>query len=111
MDYPDANNNEFECFYSGIPAGSRRSWWENADYDKLVLQAKSEPNLEKRKQLYQQADEILVRDGGAIFAYYPLAYGLIKPYVKGMPVNKAGQVVPDWNIFIRALDTMYITEH
>src|SRR5262249_16999577 len=111
MDSPDANNNEFECFSPGIPAGSRRSWWENADFDKLVLQAKSEANLEKRKQIYQQADEILVREGGAIFAYYPLAYGLLKPYVKGMPVNKGGQVVPDWNIFIRMLDTMYVEEH
>jgi ABC-type oligopeptide transport system substrate-binding subunit len=111
MDYPDANNTNFECFYSKIPAGSRRSWWENAEYDRLVEQAKSEPNLEKRKQLYVQSDEVMIKDGGAIFAYYPLAYGLRKPYVKGVPKNSQGQEVPDWNIFVRQLDTMYILEH
>ena len=111
MDYPDANNTSFECFYSKIPAGSRRSWWENAEYDKLVEQAKGEPNLEKRKQLYVQADEVMIKDGGAVFAYYPLAYGLRKPYVKGVPKNSKGDEVPDWNIFVRQMDTMYILEH
>lgn len=111
MDYPDANNTSFECFYSKIPAGSRRSWWENAEYDKLVEQAKGEPNLEKRKQLYVQADEVMIKDGGAVFAYYPLAYGLRKPYVKGTPKNAKGDEVPDWNIFVRQMDTMYILEH
>jgi oligopeptide transport system substrate-binding protein len=110
MDYPDANNTNYECFYSKIPAGSRRSWWENAEFDNLVVQAKSEPNQEKRKALYAQSDEIQVKDAGAIFVYYPLAYGLKKPTVKGMPKNKEGFDVPDWNIFIRMLDNMYITE-
>ena len=109
-DYPDANNVNYETFYSKIPAGSRRSWWENEEYDRLVLQAKGEKDPEKRKQLYIQSDEILVREAGAIFVYYPLDYGLIKPYVKGMPKNSRGDVVPDWNIFIRMLDTMYIVE-
>jgi oligopeptide transport system substrate-binding protein len=110
MDYPDANNTNFECFYSKIPAGSRRSWWENDEFDRLVVQAKGEPNMERRKQLYAQSDEILVKDAGAIFLYYPNAYGLLKPKMKGMPVNKQGAVVPDWNIFIRMLDTMYVVE-
>ncbi|MGD9890815.1 MAG: peptide ABC transporter substrate-binding protein [Dehalococcoidia bacterium] len=111
MDYPDANNTSFECFYSKIPAGSRRSWWENADYDRLVEQGKSEPNLEKRKQFYVQADEVMIKDGGAVFAYYPLAYGLRKPYVVGVPKNSKGDEVPDWNIFVRQLETVYILEH
>jgi oligopeptide transport system substrate-binding protein len=111
MDYPDANNTSFECFYSGIPAGSRRSWWENKEYDDLVLQGKSEPNLERRKQAYAKADEVMVKEAGAIFAYYPYAFGLRKPWVKGTPKNSAGQDVPDWNIFIRQLDTVYILEH
>jgi oligopeptide transport system substrate-binding protein len=111
MDYPDANNTNFECFYSKIPAGSRRSWWENAQFDSLVEQAKGEPNLEKRKQLYAQSDEVMVKEAGAIFAYYPLAYGLRKPWVKGIPKNSKGDEVPDWNIFVRSLDTTYILEH
>ncbi len=110
MDYPDANNAHFECFYSQIPAGSRRSWWENAEFAKLVVQAKGETNQEKRKQLYAQADEILVREAGAIFLYYPQGYGLLRSKIKGMPKNKEGNLVPDWNIFIRMWDSMYVVE-
>ena len=110
MDYPDANNTSFECFYSKIPAGSRRSWWENAAYDKLVEDAQREPAFEKRKVLYAQADEVMIKEAGAVFAYYPLAYGLQKPTVRGVPKNKAGQLVPDWNIYQRMMDSIYMVE-
>lgn len=110
MDFPDAKNTSYECFFSKIPAGSRRSWWENAEYDTAVAQGSIEPSQEKRKALYATADETMAKDGGAIFAYYPLAYGLRKATVKGTPKNKAGQEVPDWNIFIRELEGVYITE-
>jgi ABC-type transport system substrate-binding protein len=110
-DYPDANNVNYECFYSGITAGSRRSWWQNTQYDDLVIKAKAEPDQAKRKDLYQQADAILVKDAGAVFAYYPLGFGLIKPWLKGMPKDKQGNAVPDWNIFIRMIDNLYAVEH
>jgi hypothetical protein len=29
----------------------------------------------------------------------PYNYGLLKPRISGMPKNKAGDFVPDWNIF------------
>lgn len=109
-DYPDANNTNYETFSSKIPAGSRRVWWDNPEYDDLVIKAKGEPNFEKRKALYIQSDEILAREAVGIFAYYPLAYGLRRPTVKGQPVNKAGFAVPDWNIFIREAEYLYITE-
>jgi ABC-type transport system substrate-binding protein len=107
MDYPDPNNAHGDCFYSKIPAGSRRSWWENAEFDALVEQGRAEPDLAKRQAIYKKADDILVREAGAIFAYYPLHYGLRKPYIKGMPVNKEGGLVPDFNIFIREAERLY----
>jgi oligopeptide transport system substrate-binding protein len=110
MDYPDPNNAHGDCFYSKIPAGSRRSWWENAEFDSLVEQGRAEPDLAKRQAIYKKADDILIREAGAIFAYYPNAYGLRKPTIKGMPVNKEGQAVPNWNIFIREYDRLYVVE-
>jgi oligopeptide transport system substrate-binding protein len=110
MDYPDPNNAHGDCFYSKIPAGSRRSWWENAEFDSLVEQGQREPDLAKRQAIYKKADEILVREAGAIFAYYPLAYGLRKPTIKGQPVSKEGLPVPDWNIYIREAEKLYVVE-
>ena len=110
MDYPDANNNNYECFYSGIPAGSRRSWWENKEFDDLVLKGKGEPNFQKRKDMYAKSDEILVTEAAAVFLYYPLAYGLRNPKIKGIPKNKAGNFVPNWNIFQREEDFLYKVE-
>ncbi|MFN8558861.1 MAG: peptide ABC transporter substrate-binding protein [Dehalococcoidia bacterium] len=110
LDYPDANNAHGDCFYSKIPVGSRRSWWENDEFDKLVLAGRSEPNQEKRKQIYAQADEILVREAAAVFVYYPLAFTMRKPTVRGFAKNKEGAVVPDWNIFQRELDGIYLIE-
>ena len=107
MDYPDPNNAHGDCFYSKIPAGSRRSWWENAEFDSLVEQGRTEPDLAKRQAIYKKADDILVREAGAIFAYYPHAYGLRKPYIKGQPTNKEGQPVPDFNIYLREVEKLY----
>ena len=111
MDYPDQNNFNWDCFTDKKPKGSRRSWWDNAEYNRIVDAAKGEKDQEKRKQMYYQSDEILAGDAGAIFVHYPLFYGLQKPWVKGMPMNKASLPVPAWNIFIRMADRLYIVEH
>jgi oligopeptide transport system substrate-binding protein len=111
MDYPDPNNFNWQCFYSKVPESSKRSHWVNEDYDKLVDQAKGEKDQAKRIQLYHQSDEVLAKDGGAIFVHYPLFYGMFKPWVQGLPQNKQGLAVPDWNIFVRMLDRLSIAEH
>ena len=110
QDFPDAHNTNYECFFSGIPSGTRRSWWEHRDYDAAVLEAMGQPNQARRQQLYQAADEILVREAGAMFLYYPTGLGLAKPWVRGLPAERDGLVVPDWNIFCRMVDQMWIEE-
>jgi oligopeptide transport system substrate-binding protein len=111
MDYPDPNNNNWQLFYSKIPESARRSHWVNPDYDRLVDQAKGEKDQEKRKQLYAQSDEVLAKDAGAIFVHWPYRFGMIKPYLKGMPVNKQGEPVPHFNIFVRMREKMRVLEH
>ena len=34
----------------------------------------------------------------------------IKPWVTGLPKNKQGYIVPNNNIFIRAYDTVFVTD-
>ena len=111
MDYPDPNNTNWQLFYSKIPETARRSYWANAEYDRLVDQAKGEKDPAKRKQLYAQSDEALAADAGAIFVHWPYRFGMIKPYLNGLPTNKQGDYVADLNIFIRQWDRIRVLEH
>jgi oligopeptide transport system substrate-binding protein len=97
-DYPDPNNQQWQVFYGGNTTG-RRQVWQNDAFDKLVTDAKGVTDEAKRFQMYQDADKVMLEDGAAIFVYYPYNYGLLKPRISGMPKNKAGDFVPDWNIF------------
>jgi oligopeptide transport system substrate-binding protein len=55
-DFPDPHNfmNLFEC-----NSGNNRTQWCNNKYDDLVEKAAQETDLEKRKELYDEAQEIL----------------------------------------------------
>lgn len=106
-DYPDPNNGYGDMYYSRKASGKRTAW-SNAEFDDLVLAGKAEPDPAKRLAIYQQAEEIIQEDVG----YMPLVYRVdnyvFKPYVKGVAVNKFGQLVPDGNIYVRMLTKAYI---
>ena len=50
--------------------------------DALLEAARIEQDLNKRMQLYQQAEQILVDDAAALFTVHWLSYELVKPYVQ-----------------------------
>jgi len=110
IDYPDPNDDQYLVFYSKFPSGERNSF-SDPTFDNLVTQAAGEPDQTKRFQMYWQADQILAENGTDIFVYNPWNYGLLKPFVAGMPKNKNGDLVPDWNVFIRMYDYMKILNH
>ncbi|MEA2583730.1 MAG: oligopeptide transport system substrate-binding protein [Thermomicrobiales bacterium] len=108
-DYPDPDNGYGDMFYSNYDKRvARRQAWTNKDFDDLVNQGKAEPDAAKRVEIYRQAEQIIQEDVG----YMPLVYRLdqyaFKPWVKGVPVNNQGYVVPDGNIFIRMLTKAFI---
>jgi oligopeptide transport system substrate-binding protein len=109
MDYPDPNNFYYQVFYSKAPSGKRHFYSDEA-YDTLVTKAAGESDQEKRLGMYRDAEKLLLDNG----AYVPLVYAyipaLFKPYVKGLPVNKNGLPVPDWNIFLSMTESLYITK-
>jgi len=110
MDYPDPNDQQYLVFYSKFPSGQRHQW-SNDEYDKLVNEAKGIVDRQKRAEMYWKADEIMLQDAAFVFVYYPLGVGLLKPRVKGMPKTKDGDWRPNWNIFVRMYDYLYIVEH
>ncbi|HEX2623152.1 MAG TPA: peptide ABC transporter substrate-binding protein, partial [Phototrophicaceae bacterium] len=68
QDYADANNFDFDVFYS--KSSQNDPGFNNADYDALVEQARLESDTEARRELYAQAEEILVADQAAIIPVY-----------------------------------------
>lgn len=80
-DYPDADNFARGVFRSD--SGNNHTKWVNAEYDKIVDQAALETDLQKRHDLYVEAEKILVEQDAAIIPiyWYTLVH-ITKPYVE-----------------------------
>ncbi len=106
-DYPDPNNGYFDMFYSNKDSGKRQAW-SNADFDALTIQGKEEADPEARLDIYRQCEQIMHDEVGYIPIVYRNAYYVYKPWVKGVPVNDAGFVTPNGNIYVGMYDRMYM---
>ncbi len=81
-DYPDAENFLYPVFYSGNwgPKGNRARY-SNKIFDKVIVEARSELDLNKRENLYRQAVKIVVRDCPWAFLWHKKDYSVIQPWV------------------------------
>ncbi len=61
--------------------------YNNAEFDRLVEQARTEQNSEARMNLYRQAEQIVVNDAAWIPLYHSMDNALVKPYVKDYNVS------------------------
>jgi oligopeptide transport system substrate-binding protein len=107
IDYPDPHNEYFDTFY-GKTTGGRRQAWVNDEFDRLLEVARGERDQPKRMALYRKAEEILQTD----VAYVPVAWGTpyaaLKPWVRGVPRNRWGDLVVDTNLSQDMLTHVYI---
>jgi oligopeptide transport system substrate-binding protein len=110
MDYPDPHNEYFDTFYGKRTTGKRQAWANDA-FDDLITKARGELDTAKRMALYRQAEEVLQTDVGYIPVIWMVRYVAFKPWVKGLPRNKDGHIVPDGNIYRGMLEQIYIVEH
>lgn len=90
-DYPDAEN-YLSLFYSRnfSPNGSNYSHFKDDEYDRLYVQAVAEPDMAKRILLYEQMNEIVVRESVIIPLYYDKVvrfYPKNIHHFKGNPLN------------------------
>lgn len=106
-DYPDPNNGYFDMFYSNKESGKRQAW-SNAEFDQLTIDGKEEADPAKRLEIYRQAEIIMQNEVAYIPVVYRNAYDVYKPWVKGVPVNKSGYVIPNGNIYVSMWNSMYI---
>lgn len=80
-DYPDPENFADVLFHTG--AESNHGNYSNPQLDTLLEKARVEQDVNKRIQLYQQAEQLIVNDAPVLFTSHGLSYVVVKPFVKG----------------------------
>jgi peptide/nickel transport system substrate-binding protein len=85
-DYPDAEN-YLSVFYSKNPAPPNYTRYKNPAFDALFEKAIAETNDSLRYQLYQQADQLVMKDAPVVPLWYDVVVHLVQPNVKGFQPN------------------------
>ncbi len=87
-DYPDAEN-YLSLFYSKnfTPNGPNYTHFKNETYDRLYEKAISEVVNEKRYELYQQMDSILIEEAPVVPLYYDQVIRFTQKNVEGLGIN------------------------
>ncbi|HMP83073.1 MAG TPA: peptide ABC transporter substrate-binding protein [Verrucomicrobiota bacterium] len=79
-DYVDPNS-FLDMWVEG--GGNNETGWGNPEYDRLIAMASRENDPEKRMELFQQAETILLDELPVIPVYFYTHVGLRRPEVKG----------------------------
>ena len=87
-DYPDPQNFLDLLFHSD--SAYNHGAYSNPDLDALVEAARTEQDHEKRIEIYQQAEKLLVEDAAWIPLYHGGGYYLVKPHVKNLVITGQG---------------------
>lgn len=85
-DYPDAEN-FLSVFYGKNPAPPNYTRFKNPKYDHLYEAALSEKNDSLRYKIYQQADQLMIKEAPIVPLWYDMVIHLVQPYVKNFPAN------------------------
>lgn len=93
-DYPDAENFLYPLLHSANKGvGGNVSFFANADFDRLVSQARIEPEEAQRNTLYRRADSVAFREAPMVFLYFYSELYAVQPWLRGFvpPVIFNGQ--------------------
>ncbi|HYH16021.1 MAG TPA: ABC transporter substrate-binding protein, partial [Flavisolibacter sp.] len=85
-DYPDAEN-YLSVFYSKNPAPPNYTRYNNPAFDAVFEKALAETNDSLRYKLYQQADQIMIKDAPVVPLWYDMVIHLVQPNVQGFKPN------------------------
>jgi ABC-type oligopeptide transport system substrate-binding subunit len=68
-------------------SGNNRTGWSDARYDRLLDEARVEPDPARRLQVLAEAESLLLADGPVLPIYHYVTAELVKPYVRGLWPN------------------------
>lgn len=87
-DVPDPDNFLFKLFYSRSPRNF--FGYSNPIVDDLLLRARSQPDLQRRIDLYRRAEQLILDDAPIIPILHHTYERLFQPYVRSIEVNGLG---------------------
>lgn len=85
-DYPDAEN-YLSVFYSKNPAPPNYTRYNNPAFDALYEKAIAEGNDTARYKIYQELDNMIVRDAPVVPLWYDMVIHLVHPFVQNFYPN------------------------
>src|SRR5215204_5448902 len=86
-DYPDADNFLSPLLASGNKGvGGNYSFYANADFDRLVTQARREQDERARATLYARADSLAFAEAPVLFLFFYNELYAVQPWVRGFEV-------------------------
>ena len=96
-DYNDANNYLRDVMRSDSIYNYGR--WQNAEFDRLVDEARLLSDPEQRRALYAQAEQLMIAEDAATMAlYWPITAMLTKPYVSRTYATTGVEAYWKWDI-------------
>ncbi|MFO0645588.1 MAG: ABC transporter substrate-binding protein [Polyangiales bacterium] len=96
MDFPDPSNFIEPSFHSRAiqpENSSNYAFYRNAELDRLLDRGHVEPDDARRIGLYQEAEQMLLRDAPWAFLYNAVELTAVQPYVRQWSLH------PVWNYF------------
>ena len=86
-DYPDAENFLYPLLHgANRGVGGNVSFYENAEFDRIVSQSRLEQDASGRAALYRQADSLSFADAPMIYLFFYNELYAVQPWVKGFVV-------------------------
>jgi len=82
--YADPNNWVGEMYACDQIGARNNSWYCNPEVDKLLMDARTSTDMEKRKADYQKASTMVMEDAAGVFIYNTKWYGPFNKKVKGV---------------------------
>jgi len=97
QDYSDANNFLYDVFYSA--SSQNDTGFVNDEFDSIVERARVEPDTDDRRDLYAQAEEILVVDQAAIAPIYWYSLNImVRPGIERAPSVTGNEAYYMWSV-------------
>jgi oligopeptide transport system substrate-binding protein len=103
-DYPDPQN-WLSVYWQSETNFAKNTGYKNAEVDKLLAQADVEIDPDKRAQLYDQAQKLVIGDVPQVMRSVLKSSYMVKPYVKGLDFTPQdsdwpGQITSMFNVTI-----------
>lgn len=91
-DYPEPGNLLYSSFASGEKAWNNLTGYCNSDFDRLLREARGEPNPARRAEIYDQANQMVIADLPVIPLFQKVATFYLRKSIRDFRSDLLGRV-------------------